>query len=212
MGDTEDRDGMMEQLTKRRPARGCACSDAPLAEIDEWSTSLGCCLCEEREEDSERLPAEDPYEAVTAIAKQLGSQLVRMTILFGGNSYFGGSISLVWRPEWGDVKPPTNGSWGEGAIRSDRQVLHKGVCLVVRLSEGLFSIRNREASEAGGKPWRRQVLDSVYLSSATVEELTNVGGKARQHTVSYGHSRVEPVMALVSFEVDEVHLELVNLY
>jgi hypothetical protein len=159
------------------------------------------------------LPAEDPYEAVTAIAKHLGSQLVRIAILFGGHSRFGGYPSLVWRPEWGDVKPPTfDCSWGEGEIRSDRQVLHKGVRLVVRLSEGVLSILNREASETDGKPRRQQVMDSVYLSGATVEELTKVRGKARQYSVSYGSSRVEPVMALVSFEVDEVHLELVNPY
>ena len=242
MGDVEDRDIMMKQLMQHRPVGGCACGNGRMDEVDDWSTSTDCSLCEIRyaaymcrhcffamcrrchEDDSGRMPALDPYLALENIAKNMGSQMVSVGLVIGGASgssmgRFGHCPSLVWKPSWGDVKPPKRcrqvDAQGDTTImQRDRQVLHRGVRLVVERSDEVMSSLEFADNDSTVGHHRKEVLDSVYVGGATVDELAQVQKRAVKHSVTNNSaaSRIEPIMVLKHFEVDEIHLELVNPY
>ena len=126
MGNWEDRDQMMQELTISRPVGCCLCSDTPLS-YDHISLDVECSLCGAdeltvvcpqscqfalcdncMENDVGRQPAEDPHEALVGIAKNIADCLLHEAAWENSSGAVSGDASLLlhWMPAWGDVKPP----------------------------------------------------------------------------------------------------------
>ena len=183
MGNVEDRDRMMNQLSTHRDAGTCPCGglesvgpgrspSCTLCGALAPSTCLSCrfSLCSRCiDTDGGRPRSLDPYDSLASLAKLIGAELACCAAWAGSQGYFSGYPSIFWRPQWGDIKPPAFETFGIGSIGPDCRVIPDGTRVVLRLGLDILDLLLKSGRSFPQPP--DPVESRVYPGGATVKEI-----------------------------------------
>jgi hypothetical protein len=144
-----------------------------------------CALCSFLKRDRGRSPFEDPYEALAALAKEVGTSLASAVVdvdpRIDGSA---GTMILIWRVYWEDVIPPNDvcgvSQNRDGGLYYPR-VLPKGTSVTVRLAPDILSLLEDMTSMA-------EVETPVTSPGPIYAELHFPDGATAEHLVPMRNS------------------------